>query len=290
MNIGLLVNTKKKEALAIGKRLVMWGQRRELRFCTPPYEASFLGIPETPDKEWKESVDFAVVVGGDGTFLRAARYVQGHDIPLFGVNAGRLGFLAVGNPQCVEDDIENIIAGKYGCTERHLLEGRVWRESRLVHKLYALNDLVVTKGAFARLIYIEVHVGDRYLNTMPSDGMIVASPTGSTAYALSAGGPIVPPHVPCLVLVPICPHTLYARPLVLGEHDSVTLVPLGEHRELILTQDGQLGYEILPGDRFEVFISPGKTVQTISPHYGEYYELLREKFLWGKSQVNTPGE
>ena len=293
--VGLMVNTQKKTALAIAQRLILWGQREEVNFLAPPYEASLLGIPGVSDQEWRNSVDFAVVIGGDGTFLRAVRYVLGCDIPLFGINAGKLGFLAIGNPETAEADVSAILRGEHEVQHRRLIEGKVWRgsggdvsRSAPVHVLYALNDLVITKGAFARLIYLQIFVGGRHLNTFPSDRMIISTPTGSTAYALSAGGPIVPPHVPCMLLVPICAHTLYARPLVLGEHDTATFVALGEHRELMLTQDGQLGYEILPGDRVEVALSKDKTISTISLPHRDYYALLQEKFQWGRSAMDGP--
>ncbi|HPJ25080.1 MAG TPA: NAD(+)/NADH kinase [Synergistaceae bacterium] len=281
--IGLLVNTQKKEAVELAQRLLVWGKEREILFLAPPFEASILGISGVPDKEWRSSVSFAVVIGGDGTFLRAARYLFGYNIPLFGINAGNLGFLAAGDPVKAEEDIERILRGEHTVENRCLLSGKLWRGDRMVHELYAMNDLVVTKGAFARLIHLQIYIRNRYITTLPSDGMIIASPTGSTAYALSAGGPVVPPHVPCMLLVPICAHTLYARPLVLGETDVVSVVPLGDHRELMLTQDGQLGYEIIPGDRLEVSLMKDKCIKTITLPERDYYALLQEKFQWGRT-------
>ena len=281
--IGLLVNTQKKRAVELAHRLLLWGKERGVLFLAPPFEASILGISGIPDKEWRNSVSFAVVIGGDGTFLRAARYLFGHNIPLFGINAGNLGFLAAGDPSKAEEDIEKILQGKHSVEDRCLLSGKVWRGDRLVHELYAMNDLVVTKGAFARLIQLQLYIRDRYITTLPSDGMIIASPTGSTAYALSAGGPVVPPHVPCMLLVPICAHTLYARPLVLGGADTVSVVPLGDHRELMLTQDGQLGYEIIPGDRLEVSLMRDKCIKAITLPERDFYALLQEKFQWGRT-------
>jgi NAD+ kinase len=249
----------------------------------PPHEAAALDVPATEDDEWRARVDFAVVIGGDGTFLRAARYVFGHPVPLYGINVGRLGFLAIGDPGSAERDIEQILSGNFSVQDRHLVRGTVLRSNRPVHELHALNDLVITKGAFARAIDIELRVGEESLCILPADGMIVSTPTGSTAYALSAGGPIVPPHVPCMILAPICAHTLYARPIILGEGDVGYLIPRGENRDLILTQDGQLGYEILPGDRIEVRLDPEKRLRTISLPHRSYYDLLREKLQWGSA-------
>jgi len=153
-----------------------------------------------------------------------------------------------------------------------------------------LNDLVLAKGALARVMHIEVHIGDKRLNTLPADGIIVSTPTGSTAYALSAGGPIIPPHVPCMLVVPICAHTLYSRPVVAGEDDTVTLVPRGNHRDLLLTQDGQLGYEIFPGDRIEIALSRSQKIDVILLPSRNYFDLLQEKLRWGQGIVTFEKE
>ena len=288
--VGLLLNTQKPKALELGRRLISWGQEQGISILTPPHEASILGYPGISDEEWRQSVDFAVVIGGDGTFLRAARYVVGCSIPLYGINVGNLGFLAAGDPQNAEKDILAIMRGGYSVQERALLQGAVWRGDRKVHELYAVNDLVVTKGSFARLVFIRLHVNGKPLSVLPADGLIASTPTGSTAYALSVGGPIVPPHVPCFLVAPICAHTLYARPIVLGQDDEVSIVPEGDNRDLMLTQDGQLGYELLPGDRIAVRLAPGKTISTISLPARDYYDLLQQKLNWGQSQTEVVGE
>jgi NAD+ kinase len=284
-HIGMLVNTQKKGALDMACRLIQWGKKKEIPILLPPHEASILGVPATTDDIWKTMVNFAVVIGGDGTFLRASRYVLNHSIPLYGINLGHLGFLASGKPEEAESDLEQILRGDYALQEHRILEGVIWREERRKHTLYALNDLVLTKGAFARVITIEIRIGNRYFNTLPADGVIVSTPTGSTAYALSAGGPIVPPHVPCMVLAPICAHTLYARPVIVGERDIINLIPRGSHRDLMLTQDGQLGYEILPGDRIELSLSHTKVVKVIVLPQRTYFDLLHEKLKWGQGIV-----
>ena len=281
--IGLLINPQKPKALEIGKRLLLWGAEKGVSFLAPPHEAAVLGIPGAEDEDWKEQVRFAVVLGGDGTFLRAARYVLGNDIPLYGINVGRLGFLASGDPNRAERDIETILEGNFLTQKRQLLKGTVNRGGALVHEVYALNDLVVTKGAFARVITLEISVGQRPLSLMTGDGLILSTPTGSTGYALSAGGPIIPSHVPCMLLVPICAHTLYARPMVFGEDDLIRIIPRGDHRDMMLTQDGQLGYELLPGDQINASLAKEKSVSIILLPDRDYYDLLLEKFQWGQN-------
>lgn len=288
--VGLLFNTQKPEAIDMAWRLWKWGRERGINFILPPHEAAALSLPEVSDDEWRREASFAVILGGDGTFLRAARYTFGSSIPLYGINLGRLGFLAIGNPDSAEEDIENILEGKYTLQLRRLLKGQVIRGGRTVHELYALNDLVVSKGNLARVIDIEVKVGTETMSLFLADGLILSTPTGSTAYALSAGGPIVPPHVPCMIMAPICAHTLYARPVILSDTDTLLVIPKGETRSLMLTQDGQLGYELLPGDELQVTLDKEIFVETIQLNGRSYYDLLREKLRWGFNGIRETGE
>ena len=288
--IGMLVNTRKPGALAMAGSLLEWGKASGVSFLFPPHEASVLGIQGVDDEEWKRTVSIAVVIGGDGTFLRAARYVLGAPISLYGINLGHLGFLASGKAEEAEKDLEAILRGEYSLLSHRVLEGKICRDGKNIHTLFALNDLVLAKGAMARVMHIEVSLGDKVLNTLPADGIIVSTPTGSTAYALSAGGPIVPPHIPCMIIVPICAHTLYTRPVLAGEKDVITLTPKGNHRDLLLTQDGQLGYEILPGDSILISLNGEKAVSVITLPTRTYFDLLQEKLQWGRGIVTFEKE
>lgn len=271
-------------------RLWRWGKSNNIKFLLPPHEASAIALPGVDDEKWREESSFAVILGGDGTFLRAARYTFGCAVPLYGINLGRLGFLAIGSPESAENDIEEIISGKYSVQLRRLLKGQVWRGNRLVHELYALNDLVISKGSLARVVDIEVRVGKEILSLFLADGLILSTPTGSTAYALSAGGPIVPPHVPCMIMAPICAHTLYARPVILSDTDNICVISKGDARNLMLTQDGQLGYELLPGDELHVMLDNQTFVRTIQLTGRSYYDLLREKLRWGFNGIREAGD
>ena len=289
-NIGLLFNTQKPEAINLAAKLYAWGRESGINFMLPPHEASALSIPETPDNIWREDVEFAVILGGDGTFLRAARYTFGYPIPLYGINLGRLGFLATGDPECAKEDITSILENNFTLQQRHLIKGLVWRGERVVYELHALNDLVISKGNLARVIDLEVRVGDEILSLFLADGLILSTPTGSTAYALSAGGPIVPPHVPCMLLAPICAHTRYARPVVLSGTDRAYVTPKGDNRNLILTQDGQLCYELLPDDHLEAMLDPDIHINIIQLKDRSYYDLLREKLRWGFNGITDGGD
>lgn len=289
-NVGLLFNTQKPRAISLADKLYTWGKQNGINFMLPPHEATALTVPETPDNIWRDEVSFAVILGGDGTFLRAARYTFGYPIPLYGINLGRLGFLATGDPQSAEEDILSIIEKNCSFQQRDLLKGLVWRGGRVVYELHALNDLVISKGNLARVIDLEVRISGEILSLFLADGLILSTPTGSTAYALSAGGPIVPPHVPCIILAPICAHTLYARPVILSGTDSAFVTPKGENRNLILTQDGQLSYELLPDDHLEATLDTDIHVNIIQLKNRSYYDLLREKLRWGFNGITDGGE
>lgn len=280
--MGLIVNTRRTRALDLASQLLKWGPGQGINFHLPPLEASVLET-SVDEHSWKNLVSVALVIGGDGTFLRAARYVLDDKIALYGINAGHLGFLAAGDPENAAEDVLEISKGNYRIQQRHVLLGELYRSDRLEHRLYALNDLVLTKGPLARVMEVEIRICGKLTGTLRADGIIASTPTGSTAYALSAGGPIVPPHVPCMILAPICAHTLYARPVVLGPEDVLTLTPKGESRDLTLTQDGQLGYEILPGDRVEITLATDKKVDVLWLPGRDYYDLLSKKLMWGQT-------
>lgn len=289
-NVGLLFNTQKKDAIKKAEALKHWGEKNGIAFLLPEHEAFATGACGVPDDVWADSVEFAVVLGGDGTFLRAARYSFGHHLPLYGINLGRLGFLASGSPESAEHDILSILDGKFTLQKRHMIKGTLRRGGKIIHEMHSLNDLVISKGALARVIDLEVRAGNDLLTLFIGDGLIVATPTGSTAYALSAGGPIIPPHLSCLLLAPICSHSLYSRPLVLGQSDTVSILPKGEINNIVITQDGQLGYALLEGDIIEAGLSSDMYVNTIQLEGQSYFDLLREKLRWGYNGINDRGE
>ena len=226
--------------------------------------------------------DLVVVVAGDGTFLSAARSLVDQDVPLLGVNLGRLGFLADVMPAEMSDRLSEILDGDFVEERRFLLDVTVERGAGRVFSGPALNEAVVHKSSMARLVEFETHIDGHLVNRQRSDGVIVATPTGSTAYALSGGGPIVHPSLDAIVLVPICPHTLSSRPIVVGG-ESVVEVVLGDDGEsgVQLSCDGQITAHLAAGDR----ISVGKhrpDLRLIHPADYEYYATLQRKLHWGK--------
>ena len=284
-DLGMIVNLHKPEAVEMARRLLRWGQETGRPFLLPHQEASALTAAGLDDEEWLRTVRLAVVIGGDGTFLRAARYVLDSDVILHGINLGHLGFLASSRPEEAERDLEDIIDDRFEVLRRRVLRCVLHRDETPVHTLYALNDVVVSKNAIARLLHIEVRFDDRFFGVLPADGVIISSPTGSTAYALSAGGPIIPPHMDCMILAPLCAHTLYSRPLMAAATDRISLIPRGSSRDVTLTQDGQLGYEVFPGDRIDLELAQDKFVRTVVLQGRSFLDLVQEKLGWGQSMT-----
>ena len=226
--------------------------------------------------------DLVVVVAGDGTFLSAARSLVDQDVPLLGVNLGRLGFLADIMPDEMSDRLNEILDGEFVEERRFLLEVAVDRGRERIYSGSALNEAVTHKSSMARLVEFEIHIDGHLVNSQRSDGLIVATPTGSTAYALSGGGPILHPSLDAIVLVPICPHMLTSRPVVVGGA-SVVEVVLGDGGETAvqLSCDGRSKVELAAGDRISIR-KHRPDLRLIHPAGHEYYATLRAKLHWGK--------
>lgn len=224
------------------------------------------------------AVDLAVVLGGDGTLLGAARQVGARGVPILGVNMGGLGFLTAVGLDRMYEVLDHWLAGEHRVQERMTLEARVFRDGREVSQGVVLNDLVINKAALARILDLPTFIDDRFLTTFRADGLIISTPTGSTAYNLAAGGPILVPGLQAVVLAPICPFTLTNRPLVLG-HEARIEVRLEQGTDAYLTYDGQVGFELAEGDRVEVSRA-ARPIRLVESPLG-YFEILRTKLGWG---------
>jgi len=239
-------------------------------------------VTRVPEREFGERADLVIAVGGDGTLLYGARLVARHEVPLIGVNRGRLGFLTDVMPQDMLPSVDAALAGELEEEQRPLLSARLSRPNGQVSESFALNDVVMQKHDTGRTLDFETRIDGTYVNTHDADGIIVASPTGSTAYALSCGGPIIEPHLPALVIVPICAHTLSDRPIVVAA-DCVVEVALLERpdTQANVTCDGALLGEIACEDRLEVTTAKER-VTLLHPKGHDYYRLLRSKLHWGR--------
>lgn len=275
---GLVVNLDKKGAHEVAGEIVRWLEQKGCKVLISEETASSLGFSRlgVSQDEMVKSADCMIVLGGDGTLLRTARKVALKGIPIFGVNLGHIGFLTEVDTPDVLPSLEKLLQDQYYVEERMMLEASVYRQGDKVESLVSLNDAVITKGAFARLIYLETYVNKEYLNTYRSDGLIISSPTGSTAYSLSAGGPLVTPVFDVILLTPICPHSLWARPLVIAPESEIKVVVLSSRGEVMLTVDGQHGFSLRQYDNVIIRRSE-KKARFIRLKSRNFFELLRKK-------------
>jgi NAD+ kinase len=239
-----------------------------------------------PEEELGRRADLMVAVGGDGTLLYAAGLVARHRVPLLGINRGRLGFLTDVMPQDMLGCVDAALEGRLEADERPLLAACLrCKSGEVTGEALALNDVVLQKLATGRMLDFETRVGGRYVNTHAGDGIVVASATGSTAYALSCGGPIIEPHLDALVMAPICPHTLSDRPIVVSARAliEIELLQRPDTRAQV-TCDGTILGEIAPGDRLEVKPA-GERITLLHPAGHDYYRLLRSKLHWGRGNA-----
>jgi NAD+ kinase len=233
-----------------------------------------------------KDIDALVVLGGDGTLLGAARTVGQYGIPILGVNIGALGFLTEIPLKRLYPAVEMMLQGRLEVESRLMLETRVLRDKSEICRFLVLNDVVINKGALARIIDLDVHINEQFLTTFRSDGLIISTPTGSTAYNLSAGGPILYPTLTNFVVTPICPFSLTNRPIILPDSDTVSIGMGKESEEKVsLTFDGQVGFDFSYGDRVVINKSKNKIKLIKSPDQ-TYFEILRAKLMWGGATYN----
>lgn len=238
----------------------------------------------TPRLELAARASFMIAVGGDGTLLQAARLVVGRDVPLLGINRGRLGFLTDVMPQDVASSIGALLDGRCESDRRPLLEAHLHNASGEQARLLALNDVVLLRRDTGRMLDFDTRVDGRYVNSHRGDGMVVATATGSTAYALSCGGPIIDPKLNVLVMAPICPHTLADRPIVVSGDARIEIRSLDRGPGLAqVACDGEHLGDMLPGDHLEIS-AIGSSITLLHPPGFDYFRLLRSKLRWGRGE------
>ena len=234
------------------------------------------------DDDIREQAELVVVLGGDGTLISVARLMSGKDVPILGVNLGSLGFLTETTVDEMYPRLEKCLEGNPRVSERMMLEVTVNRCGQVIEKTHVLNDVVINKGALARIVDLETKVNRFFLTTFKADGLIVSTPTGSTGYSLSAGGPIIHPLMSCIVITPICPHTLTNRPIVVTDESVISVTIAASFDEKVyLTLDGQVGFELQEGDSVEVRKAL-KTTALVMSKTRDYFEVLRTKLKWGE--------
>jgi NAD+ kinase len=282
-SVGIIYKHQHEPARLEAGKLETWFKQKGIEVFSEEMEAG--GASIIPD-----SVDWVVVLGGDGTLLGASRKVGRHGVPILGVNLGGLGFLTGIPLDKLYPVIEMMIGGRLEVETRVMLETRVLREEKEVLRFQVLNDVVINKRALARIIDLDVTINDEFLTTFKADGLIISTPTGSTAYNLAAGGPILYPTLETFVLTPICPFTLTNRPIIIPNTAAIQIRMGKESKEtVILTFDGQVGFDLFFGD--EVIINKSKEkIRLLRPPDQSYFKILRTKLMWGGATYNKDGE
>lgn len=279
--IGIICKPRRPEPREIFRSLYPWLVERGFSVVAESDVARELGVSGIPCSEIPDQVDLIIVLGGDGTMLGVARLVGERPVPILGVNLGGLGFITEVRKEDLYAALENVFAGRYEIEERIMLTADVMRDGERVVHFTVLNDVVINKGTLARIMDLETFVDGTYVTTFKADGLIVATPTGSTAYSLSAGGPIIYPTLHSLVLTPICPHMLTNRPIVLPDDVAVEVILRSDSEHVSLTLDGQEGFPLRQGDSVVVRKCTCKT-QFVMPFPRDYFEVLRSKLKWGE--------
>jgi NAD+ kinase len=280
-DVGLVINPTRRAAVSLGRALIAVLRRHRLGVVADDVASTVLaGIETVPKRELFGRCDLIVVLGGDGTLLSLVPYAGAREVPVLGINVGRLGFLTATAADEARRALQAVLQGEYECEARLMLHAEVRRGGRRAGAHQILNDVVINKSVLARIVELETQVDGHYLCTYKGDGLIIATPTGSTAYSLSAGGPIVEPSVGVIVLAPICPHTLTNRPMVLDDRSRVE-VTLRTDEDVAVTLDGREGMSLLPGDVVRVRRSPYR-LPLVRVAGRTYYEVLRNKLRWGE--------
>ncbi|MFQ5913275.1 MAG: NAD(+)/NADH kinase [Nitrospinota bacterium] len=279
--IGVVCKPKRGQAEPVMRELLRWLEGRDCRVVLDRDTARLVGVSSPHTREdIPGRVDLLIVLGGDGTMLSMARMTVGLPVAILGVNLGALGFLTEVTLGQLYPTLERIFAGEFEIDERPMLSAKIRRDGEAVSEHEVLNDVVISKGALARIIELDSYVDGRFVTSYRADGLIISSPTGSTGYSLSAGGPILMPSLLAIILNPICPFTLSNRPLVLPDDVTVEVVLTTPDEDVHVTLDGQVGFAIRHRDVVEVRKS-SHCIRLVKLPENDYFSLLRDKLGWG---------
>ena len=286
--VGVVVKPHQPDALQTLCRLAEWLNERGITLLGGPdiereriEHETGCSVQVVEQNQLATSVDLMLVLGGDGTMIATARMVGDADVPVMGVNYGGLGYLAEFRIEELFDALESILKGQYKLEKRVMLAVELFRGEEHVSGNRVLNDVVINKSALARIIEIEAYLNQQFVNSFRADGLIISTPTGSTAYNLSAGGPVIYPSMNAIVITPICPFTLSNRPIVVPDDAEIELRLKTEQEEVALTLDGQVGFPLKVEDRVVIHKSR-TTFNLVQPMNRNYFEVLRDKLRWGR--------
>jgi NAD+ kinase len=280
-SVGILIKPKFPEVERTLHDVVSWLRARSIDVILDTTSAILVGEQGGYQKtQLANKADVLLVLGGDGTMLTAARLAGERSIPILGVNMGGLGFLTEVRLENLYPSLERVFENDFVLDERLMLQTHVHRHGETVARGVVLNDVVISKGTLARMIELKIAIQGRFVTNLRGDGLIVSSPTGSTAYSLSAGGPIIDPAVQSLILTPVCPHTLTHRPLIVPGNAEIDVTLTSKDDGAMATLDGQVGVAITQGDTVVIQTSEHRTRLIRFPE-SNYYDVLREKLKWG---------
>ncbi len=279
-SIGIIANVKKELTQGVVEGIIQWAGRNKIDVFLSEELVPLVGGAERslPRERLWETSEVLISLGGDGTMLASARAVGEHPIPILGINLGGLGFLTEINSSDLSKTLDRLKKGDYFIEKRMVLETEIEGVKRFDQ--YALNDVVVDKGEVARLFLLHLYANDEFICSYSADGLIISTSTGSTAYSLAAGGPIINPRMNAIIVSPICPHTLATRPILFSENDTLKVTVELSHRHAVLTIDGQVAFDLKSGS--SVLVRKAKhPVNLIKFRDRSFYEILRRKLHWG---------
>lgn len=280
--LGVIAKVHSPKAKGVLEPLLLWLQERQLEAFLDEDTARLVsdGYPSHKKSDIPSLVEAILVLGGDGTMLSVARVVADRAVPILGVNLGGLGFLTETTLEQLYPALEGLLSGNYEVSERMMLTTHIHRQGERIAEYSVLNDVVINKGALARIIEMATYIDGEFVNTYRADGLIISTPVGSTAYNLSAGGPILFPTMHAVVVSPICPHTLTNRPLVIPDKCKIEVVLMSENEDVLLTLDGQVGFALRYKDVVEIRKAKFDIKLIQFPPWN-FYHTLRAKLKWG---------
>jgi NAD+ kinase len=283
--IGIIAKQNVFEIKKVVQELLRWlGEREKTVYLDNETASHFPGNQGSFKTHLiPQEMDLMIVLGGDGTLLSVARLIEGHKVPILGVNLGGLGFLTEIKIEQLYPTLEKIFNGEFMVDERIMLKTAVERQGKKIAHSHVLNDVIINKGTLAKMIKLEIYSDGQFLSSLRGDGLIVSTPTGSTAYSLSAGGPILYPSVDAIILTPICPHTLTQRPIVIPSQMKLEVILKSKEEGAMVTFDGQVGFSLRLEDHIHIETSEARTQLIRSPGI-RYFDVLRDKLHWGEGK------
>lgn len=280
--VGVIAKTQPTYPIDIVIDLVEWLRKKKIEVIFDIETADTIGLKSNYNRaDVISMIDLLIVLGGDGTFLSAARLLGGKSVPIMGVNLGSLGFLTEVTREEIYPVLDRVLKGDFEIEDRMMLDIKVLREGEKIAGHKVLNDVVVNKGALARIIDLDVKINNQFVTSYRSDGLIISTPTGSTAYSLAAGGPIVYPSLHALILAPICPFNLTNRPIIIPDNVSIEIQLATDYEDVHITLDGQVGLGMKYKDVLEIKRSQ-EGIKLIKISEKNHYEILRKKLKWGE--------